>query len=250
MSDMNPSERELDVLKVLWTLGEAKVRDVHEAMCREEKCASPPCRRCSASWPTRALVKPRSTGRTLFYSPVYTREQLSSRFLHRVFDGALDKLVLNMLAAEDLSPEEMRELEKLIAKARRDLRKGGLTMTWSQSFVVSWAQFAVAAFAAAPGDAGGPGLGEAAGGTHSADSDLCSGRARCAAAHGGGPVARLAAGIFSAATEGRWRQARRRTRQLAAGADSTIATSTDDAVRDEGHATLPLDERDGWRRFR
>jgi BlaI family transcriptional regulator, penicillinase repressor len=39
--------------------------------------------------------------------------------LRRVFDGSLDKLVLNMLAAEDASPEEMRELEQLIAKARR-----------------------------------------------------------------------------------------------------------------------------------
>ena len=39
MSDTNPSQRELDVLKVLWELGEAKVRDVHEAMCQDEKCA-------------------------------------------------------------------------------------------------------------------------------------------------------------------------------------------------------------------
>ncbi len=43
---------------------------------------------------------------------------MSSRFLNRVFDGSLDKLVLNMLQAEDVSTEEMRELEKLIAKAR------------------------------------------------------------------------------------------------------------------------------------
>jgi predicted transcriptional regulator len=50
---------------------------------------------------------------------VHTREQVSSRFLRKVFDGALEKLVLNMLVAEDSSPEEMRELEQLIAKARR-----------------------------------------------------------------------------------------------------------------------------------
>jgi len=120
MSDISPSERELDVLKVLWTLGEAKVRDVHEAMCQEEKCAFTTVQTLLRIMADKGLVKHRSAGRTLFYSPVYTREQLSSRFLHRVFDGSLDKLVLNMLAAEDVSPEEMRELEKLIAKARRD----------------------------------------------------------------------------------------------------------------------------------
>jgi len=123
MSDVNPSERELDVLKVLWTLGEAKVREVHEAMCRDEKCAFTTVQTLLRIMADKGLVKPRSVGRTLFYSAVYTREQLSSRFLHRVFDGALDKLVLNMLSAEDVSPDEMRELEKLIAKARRDLKK-------------------------------------------------------------------------------------------------------------------------------
>jgi predicted transcriptional regulator len=47
---------------------------------------------------------------------------MSSRFLRRVFDGALDKLVLNMLQAEQVTPDDMRELERLIAKARREKR--------------------------------------------------------------------------------------------------------------------------------
>jgi hypothetical protein len=36
-----------------------------------------------------------------------------------VFDGAIDKFVLSTLSAEDVSVEEMRELEKMIANARR-----------------------------------------------------------------------------------------------------------------------------------
>jgi BlaI family penicillinase repressor len=118
--DVSPSQRELDVLKVLWELGEAKVRDVHEAMCRQEKCAFTTVQTLLRIMAEKGLVKPRAAGRTLYYSPRYSREQHSSHFLHRVFDGALDKLVLNMLAAEDLSPEEMRELERLIAKTRRE----------------------------------------------------------------------------------------------------------------------------------
>jgi BlaI family penicillinase repressor len=118
--DVNPSQRELDVLKVLWELGEAKVRDVHDAMCRQEKCAFTTVQTLLRIMSDKGLVKPRAVGRTLFYAPVYTREQLSSHFLHRVFNGALDKLVLNMLAAEKLSSDEMRELERLIAKARRE----------------------------------------------------------------------------------------------------------------------------------
>jgi len=120
MSDLSPSERELDVLKVLWELGEAKVRDVHAAMSLEQKTAFTTVQTLLRIMAEKGLVKQRSVGRTLFYSPRHTREQVSSRFLKRVFDGALDKLVLNMLQAEDVSPDEMRDLERLIAKARRE----------------------------------------------------------------------------------------------------------------------------------
>lgn len=119
MPESSPSERELDVLKVLWELGEAKVRDVHAALCAQQKTAFTTVQTILRIMADKGLVRQRSVGRTLFYSPRYTRERLSARFLRRVFDGALDKLVLNMLQAEDASPDEMRSLERLIAKARR-----------------------------------------------------------------------------------------------------------------------------------
>ena len=120
LDEMAPSERELDVLKALWGLGEAKVRDVHEAMCRQSECAFTTVQTLLRIMADKGLVKFRSEGRTLWYSPICTLEQVSARFLRRAFDGALDKLVINMLSAEDPSPSEMRELELLIAKARRE----------------------------------------------------------------------------------------------------------------------------------
>jgi BlaI family penicillinase repressor len=123
MSDSTPTERELDVLKALWELGEAKVRDVHAAMCRQEECAFTTVQTLLRIMSDKGLVQQRLEQRTLFYKPIYTLEQVSSHFLTRVFDGALDKLVLNMLRAEKVSPEEMRELELLIARARREKQK-------------------------------------------------------------------------------------------------------------------------------
>ena len=123
MDAASPTERELDVLKVLWNLGESRVRDVHEAMCRQQECAFTTVQTLLRIMADKGLVKYRQVERALFYQPVCTREQVSSRFLTKVFDGALDKLVLNMLQAESVSPEEMRELERLIAKARREKQK-------------------------------------------------------------------------------------------------------------------------------
>ena len=124
MTQVVPSERELDVLKVLWRLGESKVRDVHAAMCLDGECAFTTVQTLLRIMADKGLVKQRIEARTLFYTAKYSIETAGSRFLHKVFDGALDKLVLSMLQAENLSAEEMRELEKMIAKTRKKRESG------------------------------------------------------------------------------------------------------------------------------
>ncbi|QEG39288.1 BlaI/MecI/CopY family transcriptional regulator [Roseimaritima ulvae] len=123
MAEISPSERELDILKVLWERGESKVREVHEVLNAQQKTAFTTVQTLLRIMAEKGLVRQRAVGRTLFYTPRHTIEQVSSRFLNRVFDGSLDKLVLNMLQAEDVSADEMRQLERLIAKARSAKKK-------------------------------------------------------------------------------------------------------------------------------
>ncbi len=123
MNKAVPSNRELDLLKVMWQLGEAKVRDIHEAVCPDGECAFTTIQTLVRIMCKKGLVKKRSEGRTDFYTPVYTLESAASRFVDKVFDGAVDRFVLSMLAAEDVSVDEMRGLEKMIAKARKAKQK-------------------------------------------------------------------------------------------------------------------------------
>ena len=119
MSKFVPSERELDLLKIMWRLGEAKVRDIHEALCPDGECAFTTVQTLVRIMYRKGLVKKRSDGRTDYYTPVYTLEKATSRFVHKLFDGSVDKFVLSMLSSENVSASEMRELEKMIAKTRR-----------------------------------------------------------------------------------------------------------------------------------
>lgn len=119
MTDSFPSERELDILKVLWDLGEGSVRQVHERLCPDGECAFNTVQTLLRIMEDKGLVTHRAQGRTFIYQPCFSKEQASSRFLDRVFDGALDQFVLSMLRAEDVSADEMKELQQLIAKARR-----------------------------------------------------------------------------------------------------------------------------------
>ena len=119
MSKSVPSERELDLLKVMWQLGESKVRDIHYAICPDGECAFTTVQTLVRIMLQKGFVKKRSEGRTDFYTPIYTLENATSRFVDKLFDGAMEKFVLSMLSVEDVSADEMRELEKMIAKARR-----------------------------------------------------------------------------------------------------------------------------------
>jgi predicted transcriptional regulator len=123
MAKQVPSERELDLLKVMWQLGEAKVRDIHDALCPDGECAFTTVQTLVRIMQQKGFVSKRSERRTDFYTPLYTLEDATSRFVNKLFDGAVDRFVLSMLSAEDVSADEMRELEKMIAKARRAKEK-------------------------------------------------------------------------------------------------------------------------------
>lgn len=125
-ADLPPSERELDVLKVLWDLGSGSVRDVQDRLSPDPGLAFNTVQTVLRNMEEKGLVGHRAKGRTFVYFPKHTREQVTARFLNKVFGGALDQFVLSMIRAVDARPDELRDLEKLIAQARADKqRKGG-----------------------------------------------------------------------------------------------------------------------------
>ncbi len=130
MAENEPSPRELDVLKALWALGSGSVREVHQQMCPDGELAFNTVQTLLRIMEDKGLVRHRAQGRTFVYEPTYARDRVTSRMLHKVFDGALDQVVLSLLQAKDVSEEELRALERLIATARKqkakdDAKKGG-----------------------------------------------------------------------------------------------------------------------------
>jgi predicted transcriptional regulator len=120
--DLPPSERELDVLKVLWDIGAGSVREVADRLSPELGLAFNTVQTVLRNMEDKGLVGHRAEGRAFIYFPKHTREQVTSRFLTKVFGGAIDQFVLSMLRAADAGPKELRELEELIAKVRAEKR--------------------------------------------------------------------------------------------------------------------------------
>ena len=119
---VEPTERELQILKILWASGEGTVRQVYEEMSKSLPIVQNTVQAFLRTMEEKGLVRHRVEGRTFIYQPVpqdqATKQKLVSRVLHRVFDGAIDQLVQSVLSLRQPTAEELEKIETLLAEAR------------------------------------------------------------------------------------------------------------------------------------
>lgn len=117
-----PTERELQILKILWASGEGTVRKIYEEMSKSLPIVQNTVQAFLRTMEEKGLVRHRVEGRTFIYQPVpqdqATKQRLVSRVLHRVFDGAIDQLVQSVLALRQPTAQELEKIETLLAEAR------------------------------------------------------------------------------------------------------------------------------------
>ena len=112
-----PTDAELGILRVLWARGPSTVRQVAEQMGRETGYTT--VLKLLQIMTEKRLVTRDESSRTHVYQAAYTQDQterqLVTDLLDRVFDGSAAKLVLQALASNKASPEELDQIKKLIA---------------------------------------------------------------------------------------------------------------------------------------
>jgi BlaI family penicillinase repressor len=126
---MKPTERELDILQVLWERKEATVREVYETLRDRLPIVQNTVQAFLRTMEEKGLVKHRLKGRTFIYRPVQPRQQtaqqLAAQLLERAFGGAVDQLVQSVLETRQPSRQELEKLEELIAQAKAAQKKPG-----------------------------------------------------------------------------------------------------------------------------
>jgi predicted transcriptional regulator len=112
-----PTDAELAILRVLWARGPSTVRQVAEHMGRETGYTT--VLKLLQIMTEKRLVARDESARTHIYRAASTQDQtqrqLVADLLDRVFDGSAAKLVLQALASNKASPEELDDIKKLIA---------------------------------------------------------------------------------------------------------------------------------------
>jgi BlaI family transcriptional regulator, penicillinase repressor len=124
MPTRKPTDAELAILRVLWSLGPSTVRQVAAAMDREGGYTT--VLKLLQIMTEKGLVVRDESARTHIYSAAYTKDQIQRQLVmdlvDRAFAGSAAKLVLQALASKTSTPEELDEIRKLLSKPRGGAR--------------------------------------------------------------------------------------------------------------------------------
>ena len=119
------TDRELEILKILWARGKASVREVQEDL---NKFAGPVAYSTVQTLlnimeDKKALVRHVVEGRTFIYIPKKSSDrtirELTLRFLDRVFDGAVDRMLVALLDTKPPTAEEFDRLRAMLDDAQK-----------------------------------------------------------------------------------------------------------------------------------
>lgn len=119
------TDRELEIMKILWARGQASVRDVQEDLNRDSGpvAYSTVQTLLNIMEDKKGLVRHVVEGRTFIYYPKKSSErtirELTRKFVDRVFDGALDRVMVALFDSNPPTPEELDRLRTMIDDASR-----------------------------------------------------------------------------------------------------------------------------------
>jgi BlaI family transcriptional regulator, penicillinase repressor len=111
-----PTAAEVDILAVIWRLGQATVREVHEAL--DKDCGYNTTLKQMQLMTDKGLLVRSERFRSHVYESSVPKDQMQKRIagdlLRRVFDGSPKGLVMSALGTQSASTEELAEIRQMI----------------------------------------------------------------------------------------------------------------------------------------
>jgi predicted transcriptional regulator len=109
------SKSELEVARVVWDLGEATVRQVHEAVSSDRQIDFWTVQTFLRRLKEKGYLKVRRVGAGNVYSPAVQPQRvirdLMNDFVERVFDGEVLPLFQHLVESRGLSDDEIQQLQ-------------------------------------------------------------------------------------------------------------------------------------------
>jgi predicted transcriptional regulator len=118
-----PTNAELEILRVLWAKGPVTVRDVHGELNKMKPMGYTTVLKLMQIMSDKGLVRRDEDQRAHVYEAVVPRDaterQLVRDLAERAFGGSAARLAIRALAAKRATPEEMAQIRELLDRYER-----------------------------------------------------------------------------------------------------------------------------------
>src|SRR5262245_12914528 len=121
-----PTDAELEILTVLWSIGPATVRDVYNVISRRRTAQYSTILKFMQIMTEKGLVRRDDKQRAHVYKAAkpreWTQQQLAGDLMERAFSGSAKALLMGALSARKASKEDLAELRQLLDERQKRRR--------------------------------------------------------------------------------------------------------------------------------
>jgi BlaI family penicillinase repressor len=114
------TEKELEILQIIWSKDAVSVKEVHEALGGDESNGYTTILKMMQIMHEKGLVTRQKRGKLHLYKAVHslenTRQHLLDKMIQTVFQGSASQLVMSALGTSKSSKEEIRQIKEYLEK--------------------------------------------------------------------------------------------------------------------------------------
>ena len=118
----NLTTQQLEIMKVVWRLGEATARDVYEALRAQRSIAYTTVMTTMKTMEARGHLKKRAEGRAYVYQAVEPENRALRKivgdFIDRVFNGSAEPLLAHLVQERQLSQKDLDKVARMIREKK------------------------------------------------------------------------------------------------------------------------------------
>jgi predicted transcriptional regulator len=119
------TKRELDVMALVWELGSATVGEVRDRLA--DDLAYSTVLTIFRTLKAKGYVRYEQEGKAFRYYPLLHADEAGDsalgRLLNKVYQGSRELLVTRLVSDETVSPEELRNIRKLLAERLKEIEE-------------------------------------------------------------------------------------------------------------------------------
>jgi BlaI family penicillinase repressor len=121
------TDLQIDIMKILWKLGDATVADVHRDLQRKHELAHPTVATLLSRLEKKGAITHKVDGRQFIYSAVAKEADVQRTMIAQIknslFTGDVPALVNQLLSGRDISRSDLEEVKALIEEKERELAR-------------------------------------------------------------------------------------------------------------------------------